>query len=231
MKKLRNYVMCLRSARSVGFSEVFGPLTRGSFCTAVFPTPHPCDLNSGFLKRWGNWGGYRGIAKKRSGRQAFFPLSLPCTAFELASLVLPQRVLGTRAPCLQVRPKPTNWLSHHFASLLAYYSEAFGCLLTSQFSSLGKGVPILELWSISQTGLRRILSVLAFVLSIFPPQTLWLVDKCFLNHISIFSSICPLPFKVKLLKKKLFLLPCPSLIWHSAATSFHCNLALVSTRP
>lgn len=111
MKKLRNYVMCLRSARSVGFSEVFGPLTRGSFCTAVFPTPHPCDLNSGFLKRWGNWGGYRGIAKKRSGRQAFFLLSLPCTAFELASLVLPQRVLGTRAPCLQVRPKPTNWLS------------------------------------------------------------------------------------------------------------------------
>lgn len=132
----------------------------------------------------------------------------------LASLVLPQPALTTQSPCLKVRPprngnlSSANWLNCRSLSLFIYYSKIvieypLYAISPSHFS--GKVVPI----SGALVHLVQPPPELAFIkywlswiyTRYLPPQNLWLVYKCFLDHKSIFSSIFPLPFKARLLKQ------------------------------
>lgn len=87
------------------FQQGVGLLIWGSFCTAMFPTPRHHDLKFWLPQEGSNGGSYWGISKKKSRRQAF-SLSLSYTAFELASLVLPQRVPRPSLLVLKWDPSP-----------------------------------------------------------------------------------------------------------------------------
>lgn len=174
------HAIWLRSLWSVNFrrwleGKVFRLLIGSSFCTATSHSPHqPAVSNSGFPKKCGNWGNYHQGILRKNRRQAF-PLHWPYT-FKLASPVLPQHALKAQekwAPHLHKLAQPPLHKSIHL-----FFRTICGVPLLCHFSLSLQWESCPSLWisspSSSQTWRHPILSVVALMLNIFPPQNLWL---------------------------------------------------------